>query len=191
MSLPETPVTLLDRLRGRPDPADWDQFHAIYAPLLRRWLATVPGLGGEAGDIAQDVLSAVVWKLPEFERRRHGAFRAWLRAIVVNRVRQHWRDRDRRPTTGAEDVLAQLADPSSDLAASWDRDHDRPLFDRLLDAVRRDFDPRTWEAFTRFAVAGEPASQVANALGLSPNAVVLAKARVLKRLREEAGGLID
>jgi hypothetical protein len=42
----------------------------------------------------------------------------------------------------------------------------------------------------RFGVAGEPAGHVAEELGLSENAVILAKSRVLKRLQEEAGDLL-
>ncbi len=52
------------------------------------------------------------------------------------------------------------------------------------------FDPTTWEAFRRFAIEGLPAAQVAAELGLTVNAVTLAKSRILKRLREEAGDLL-
>jgi RNA polymerase sigma-70 factor (ECF subfamily) len=38
---------------------------------------------------------------------------------------------------------------------------------------------------------GEPAVQVAEALGLSLNSVLLAKSRVLKRVRQELAGLVD
>ncbi len=54
----------------------------------------------------------------------------------------------------------------------------------------RTFSPPTWEAFRRFGVDGVPAVQVAEELGLSENAVILAKSRVLKRLRMEAGDLL-
>ena len=56
--------------------------------------------------------------------------------------------------------------------------------------MQPDFTPTTWEAFRRFGVDGVPAGQVAEELGLSENAVILAKSRVLKRLREEAGDLL-
>jgi RNA polymerase sigma-70 factor (ECF subfamily) len=49
----------------------------------------------------------------------------------------------------------------------------------------------TWQAFLRHVQEGEPAGQVAEALGLSLNSVLLAKNRVLKRLRQEAAGLVD
>jgi RNA polymerase sigma-70 factor (ECF subfamily) len=56
--------------------------------------------------------------------------------------------------------------------------------------VQGDFDPVTWQAFRRHVQEGEPAVQVAAALGLSLNSVLLAKSRVLKRLQQEAAGLV-
>ena len=60
---------------------------------------------------------------------------------------------------------------------------------KLLALVQPDVSPASWAAFQRFAVDSIPAGRVAGELGLSENAVVLAKSRVLKRLREEAGNL--
>jgi hypothetical protein len=42
-----------------------------------------------------------------------------------------------------------------------------------------------------FGVERRPAAEVARELGLTVNAVVKAKARVLSRLREEAGALLE
>jgi RNA polymerase sigma-70 factor (ECF subfamily) len=50
--------------------------------------------------------------------------------------------------------------------------------------------PTTWAAFQRVAVDGLPAARVAEELGLSENAVLQAKSRILKRLRQEAGDLL-
>jgi len=41
----------------------------------------------------------------------------------------------------------------------------------------------TWEVFQRLGVDGAPARRVAEKLGLAVNALILAKSRVLKRLR--------
>ena len=46
---------------------------------------------------------------------------------------------------------------------------------KLLAVVQPDFTPTTWEAFRRFGVDGVPAGRVAEELGLSENAVILAK----------------
>ncbi|MGO9471763.1 MAG: hypothetical protein ACLQIB_08170 [Isosphaeraceae bacterium] len=50
--------------------------------------------------------------------------------------------------------------------------------------------PKTRQAFQRFGVDGEPAGRGVQELGMAENSVILAKARVLKRLREEAGDLL-
>ena len=124
---------------------------------------------------------------------REGSFRAWLRQVTVNKVRNYRRQRHRRPNVGldlADGFLEQLADPNGDLAREWDRDHDKHVVEKLLSIVEPDFNPTTWQAFRRFGVDGESARAVGEDLGLSENAVILAKSRVLRRLREEAGDLL-
>ena len=186
-----TSVSLLERLKNaRPDASDWNRLQGIYLPLIERWLGRVPGLGDEAADLAQDVFVVMVRELPRFERQREGSFRAWLRRVTVNKVRSHRKRRSRRLPIAidpAEKFLEQLADPSGNLAREWDQEHDRHVFQKLLAIVEPDFNATTWEAFRRFALDGVPAAQVAAELGLSVNAVLQAKSRVLKRLREEAG----
>ena len=78
----------------------------------------------------------------------------------------------------------------SDLARQWDREHDEHVLGKILSAIQPDFQPTTWEAFRRFALEGMPASRVAEDLGLTENAVMLAKTRVIRRSREEAGDLL-
>ncbi len=191
-----TSLGLLDRLRSaKPDAAEWRRLQDIYLPLIRHWLGRVPGLGAEVEDLGQEVLVVLFRELPSFERRRDGSFRAWLRQVTVNRIRTFCKARAKQPRAGlgdeADDLLAQLADANSDLARQWDEDHDKHVFQKLLAVVRPDFESRTWQAFTAFALEGRPAARVAEELSLSASAVVQAKSRVLKRLREEAAGLLD
>jgi RNA polymerase sigma-70 factor (ECF subfamily) len=58
---------------------------------------------------------------------------------------------------------------------------------RLLRQIEPEFKPETWQAFRRVTLDGVPAEQVAADLGLSVNAVYVAKARVMQRLRELYG----
>jgi RNA polymerase sigma-70 factor, ECF subfamily len=191
-----TSSSLLDRLKqAKPDDPDWQRLRDIYVPLIRRWLGAFPDLHDEADDLAQEVFLALIRDLPAFERRRTGSFRAWLRQVTTNRVRANIKARRKRPAVarGAETeaVLAQLEDPESSLSRQWEQDHDRHVFQRLLEIVRPDFEAATWTAFTQFTLDDRPAARVAKELGMSESAVVQAKHRVLKRLREEAGVLID
>ncbi len=176
-----------------PDAPEWRRLHTIYLPLIQYWLRRVPGVGDEADDLAQEVLIVLVRELPAFERCRDGSFRAWLRGITLNRIRAFQRTRRKLPLAGGEDdaLLSQLADSASDAARQWDREHDKHVFQKLTAMVKGDFEPNTWEAFTLFALDGQPAVEVAAKLGLTESAVVQAKFRILKRLREEAGELLD
>ena len=127
--------------------------------------------------------------MPAFDHNgRTGAFRAWLRGITVNLLREYWRC---RPTPATESVLKQLADPAGGLSRVWDEQHDRHVLHGLMELVRPEFTEPTWQAFRRVALDGVPARSVAEELGLSVNAVLIAKSRVLARLRQEAQGLVD
>jgi RNA polymerase sigma-70 factor (ECF subfamily) len=190
-----TSPSLLDRLKGAgPDAPDWHRMRDVYLPLIRSWLSGIPGLRDEIDDLTQDVFVVLVRGLPTFERQRHGSFRAWLRQVTANRVRAFWKGGRKHARGGGDgdgqQFLAQLEDPNSDLARQWDREHDRHFLRKLLAVVQPDFEPNTWQAFTRFALDGLPAADVARELGTSESAVVQAKFRVLKRLRQEAGDLL-
>ena len=189
-----TSVSLLDRLRtSPPDHDDWGRLQDIYEPLIRGWLSRIPGLGDEVADLTQEVMVVLSREIPHFERRREGSFRAWLRQVTVNRVRIHRRQQRRRPVTEvdpAEGFLDQLAAPQSALTREWDVEHDQYVFRKLQVIVGPEFSPDSWEAFRRFAIDGLPAARVAAELGLSINSVLLAKSRILKRMREEAGDLL-
>lgn len=191
-----TSFSLLERLRTAPPNAPaWQRFHELYFPVIRAWLNRVPGLGVEVEDLAQEVFLILCRELAKFHRQRDGSFRVWLRGITLNRIRSFQKSRRKRPVVGGgaeiDHLLSQLEDSTSEPAQQWDRDHDKHLFDRLLALVRSDFEPATWEAFIRFALDGEPAARVAAQIGISESAVMQAKFRVLKRLREEAGDFLD
>jgi RNA polymerase sigma-70 factor (ECF subfamily) len=189
-----TSLSLIERLKvAAPEASDWGRLQGIYLPMIEGWLRRVPGLGDESADLAQEVLVVLFRKIRNFDRQHEGSFRAWLRQVTVNQVRNYRRQRQRRPAAGldhADGFLDQLSDPTGELAREWDRDHDSHVVAKLLGLVQGDFNPKTWQAFQRFGVDGEPAARVAAELGMTENSVILAKARVLKRLRQQAGDLL-
>jgi RNA polymerase sigma-70 factor (ECF subfamily) len=60
-----------------------------------------------------------------------------------------------------------------------------------MDQLRGEFQAKSWQAFWRTAVDQQPSSEVGVELGMSANAVRMAKSRVLHRLREELGDLVE
>jgi RNA polymerase sigma-70 factor (ECF subfamily) len=189
---PTAPRSLLDRLKDGPDSPAWREFDRLYRPLLQHWVRPYLLQPADVDDLAQEVFVVVLNKLAGFVPTGPGAFRAWLRAILAYRLQTFWRKKVRGHAVGAFDaMLAGLVDDSSDLARLWDLEHDRHVVGGLLKAVQPHFTARTWQAFWRTTIGGEPAAAVGTALGLSPNAVFIARSRVLQRLRTEAAGLVD
>jgi RNA polymerase sigma-70 factor (ECF subfamily) len=188
-----TSLTMLDRVRAS-DPDAWRRLVHLYGPLVFAWCRRA-GLGPEdAADLLQEVWGAVAAHVAAFRRTAEsGSFRGWLWTITRNKLRDHFRARAGKPAAdGGSAALARLAavpddepadDPSSDAGGG--------LLHRALDLIRGDFEDRTWQAFWRTAVDGHAAGDVAAALGMSLDAVYQAKARVLRRLREELRGLAD
>lgn len=191
----DTPISLLERLRLQPDSASWQRFVSLYTPLIRDWLRRYTLQPSDVDDVVQEVLAVLVRELPQFQHDlRRGAFRRWLRSVMLNRLREHWRDRRIRPVAdpaGMEKVLSQLEDPNSGLSRLWDEEHDRHVARRLLALIAPEFEPVTWQAFQLLVLEGRRTADVAAQLNISANAARIAKSRVLSRFRQEIDGLID
>ena len=191
----ETPHSLLQRLRENPNEESWKRLVDLYTPLLRHWLHQAGVDGADADDLMQEVFAAVVRVMPSFRHnRQRGAFRCWLRAILVNRLRGFLREQRTRPQFAGEkalEVLNSLADPTGDLNRLWDHQHDTFIARRLLELIEPEFTASTWQAFRCQVLDGLSPTEAAETLGLSLDAVYTAKSRVLRRLRREIEGLTD
>ena len=190
-----TSLSLLDRVCRSPESESWERLTQLYSPLIRTWLRKYDVQDSDADDLVQEVLLAVSKDLPGFEHRGTGAFRGWLKAILVNRLRKFWRERDHRPQAkGDSDLQARLAaldDPSSEVTRIWNLQHDQFVLQQLLAQVEPHFEATTWRAFCRVTLDGEKPAVIAEELGISLNSVCLAKSRVLRRLRQESQGLVE
>jgi RNA polymerase sigma-70 factor (ECF subfamily) len=194
--MPETSASLLERARAGPDAEAWRRRVDLYTPLLHGWIRRYSLQHSDAEDIVQEVLSTLARELPAFRYDpQRGAFRSWLRGILVHRLQAFFRSRQSRPhaTGGSEGgvLLEQLADPASELSRLWDQEHDRHVAHRLLAGIQPEFEATTWRAFQRTTLEGVKPAVVAVELGVSVNAVFIAKSRVLRRLRKEMEGLVE
>jgi RNA polymerase sigma-70 factor (ECF subfamily) len=182
-----TSVSLLERLH-RPDPEAWDRFVNLYTPLLYYWARRLGLQQPDASDLVQEVFLLLVRKLPEFTYDRNKRFRSWLRTVLQNK----WREQLRRrvPPTGGHAGLSGIAGPG-DTGQIDEAELQQQLLVRALQLMQAEFQASTWKACWEMVVKGRPADEVAAELGMTVNAVYLAKGRVLRRLRRELGGLLD
>lgn len=168
----------------------------IYTPLMHNWLSRYGLQQEDRNDLVQEVLTVVIRRLPEFEHnQRTGAFRNWLRTITVNCLRDFWKAQKIRPrATGDTDfqqMMTQMEDPQSELSQIWNKEHDLHVTRKLLDMIRPRFAESTWTAFQMVTLEAKKPEEVASELGITVNAVFIAKSRVLAQLRQEAEGLIE
>ncbi len=131
----------------------------------------------DAADLVQDVLLAVSKDVARFEHQGYpGAFRGWVKGILINRLRNFWRVRDRRREargdSNIEEWLAELENPNSEFSHLWNEEHDRYVMRHLLELVKPHFAPNTWTAFYRVAVKGERPRVVASEMQVSPNSCI-------------------
>lgn len=192
-SMLHTSISLLDRIRRESDAEAWQRFVLVYTPWVNLVLQHAAVSADDADDLRQDVLAVVFQEITRFQHNgQTGAFRRWLRNIVLNRLRSHWRNhRGDRRHPASDDLLNEIPDPFPALETLWELEHDRYITERLLKLIETSFTRTTWLAFRGQVLNGLKAEQVAAEIGISINAALLAKSRVLRRLREESAGLID
>jgi RNA polymerase sigma-70 factor (ECF subfamily) len=186
-----TPGSLLERLRRPGDLDAWEHFVRLYTPLLRSWARHKLGLNApDAADLVQDVFTVLVQRLPEFRYDPHKRFRGWLWTVTLNAARARHRRRPTLVAPGAPEPRSEPAEP--DVAdAVAEKEYRAYLTRRALELMRAKFRSATWTAFWETVVNERPAADVARELGLTENAIYLAKGRVLRRLRIELDGLLE
>lgn len=183
-----TRVTLLERLRDSSDPLAWDEFFTRYWRLIYSAAKARGCSAHTAEEVVQDVMLAV------FEHRdvfhydpAKGRFRDWLCAVVRNKVveiRRRPADRIRGVGgDGVPEIASVLVDDGSP-DEDWEAAFEESLLAVALDSIRRQMNPRTYQAFELFALEALSGAEVARVTGLTRNAVYQARRTVLKRLGE-------
>jgi RNA polymerase sigma-70 factor (ECF subfamily) len=184
-----TSSTLLEGVQ-RGSPEAWRRLAQLYGPLVYRWCRA--GLHApDAEDVVQEVFLTVAVRIADFVHdRERGTFRGWLRAITRHKLGDWLRRQacQEHPAGGpdAQQVMLEVPAPATD---DPDPGETALLCRRALGLVRDEFEERTWQAFWRVVVAGQSAGDVAADLGMTRNAVYIARWRVLRRLRDALGEL--
>jgi RNA polymerase sigma-70 factor (ECF subfamily) len=189
ISTSSTSLSLLDRLRRTRDPETWARFVEIYGQLIVEWNQEAGLQSADANDVAQEILLAVLEKIPGFQRTEEGSFRMWLRTIALAKIRGHNRRRKRLDRMEDIDSLPQMADPGPE--REYAADYSQSVVSRALKVISRDFEESTWRAFELVFFEGRDPEVVGRELGMSRNSVYIARSRVSKKVREILRDLID
>jgi RNA polymerase sigma-70 factor (ECF subfamily) len=174
---------LLERSRDG-DAAALDALFARYLKPLQRWASgRLPPWARNAADthdLVQETLLSAFRSIGRFEPRREGAFQAYLRQAVMNRIRDQIRRTGTRPVSVPLEEHAQ-ADDTSPL----ERAIELEALERYEAALSRLTDGER-EAIIGRVEMGNTYGELARNLGKpSPDAARMTVARALVRLAEE------
>ena len=194
--MPETSslsgTSLLVRLCEN-DSLAWNELVQLFGPLVFHWCSVCGLQSSDSADVMQDVFLSASKTIHRFENRdanssTSNSLRGWLWTITQNKMRDHWRKRNREfSAVGGSEANRQMAQVAeTDEPPTGDLETSRLLY-RALEQIKGDFAEQTWAAFWRSAIEGHETKQIASELGLSTNSVRQAKSRVLRRLREQIG----
>jgi RNA polymerase sigma-70 factor (ECF subfamily) len=119
----------------------------------------------------------------------------WLRTITANKVRDFQRKLAKRDRgVGGSDAQRQLREITEDKLPGSDEDSLREdnllLYRRAVEMILAGCEEQTRQVFLRVVIERQAAAAVAREMGITVNAVYLAKSRVLRRIRQEFAGVV-
>lgn len=195
--LESTNVSLLARVRSNEGVA-WELLVELYAPVIyarcrQRW-----GLKpSDAENVGQEVFKSVSKSISGFRRKREGSFRKWLRVIIDNKCKDHFRKNPVAVGEGGSkwhDVIRSVPAPiDNDLEGSNAPEIGEKaiLMRQAMKMVQDEFSPRDWKIFWDIAVEDRDRKDTATKYDVSDNVVYLAISRIRKRLKLVFEDLLD
>ena len=191
----ETRDSLIARLPDHADQAAWQEFVELYEPLIYG-IGRRHGLQpADAGDLVQEVLVAVSHSIEKFQPDPgRGRFRSWLFRVARNQSLLQLRQLNRHPRGLGDSDMGQMLNNhvgEDSTQAEFDAALRRRTFRWAARRVRETVKPGTWEAFSRTAIGGESAKQVAEELNVDVGVVYLSRSRVMARLRRSVESVRD
>ena len=137
---PDTRASLLLQLQAGDDQDGWQDFVAIYRPIIYR-LARKRGLqDADAQDLAQQVLVSIAGAIERWHQHDESTrFRHWLRRVARNAISNVLTRRPRDIASGGTSIhefLEVQVDEDSDLSREIELEHRRELFLRAASCSR-------------------------------------------------------
>jgi RNA polymerase sigma-70 factor (ECF subfamily) len=189
---PDSTASDLLSAARRMDPVAWQEVLDRYSWLIFQWCRNAGLRLEDAADVVQTVMAQAAVSLSRFQKDgKRAAFRRWLRTITRRRITDFRRADANQPHgeggSSAQQRIQAVAQDASDSSLEHSAKADlRAKLWKLLEQFEDELDEVTWQAFWLTFVENLTSSEAGLMLGMTSNAVRLAKGRVLQRLREAA-----
>jgi RNA polymerase sigma-70 factor (ECF subfamily) len=119
---------------------------------------------------------------------RKGSFRGWLKTVTRHAWCDYLASWQRAGMAGERKQVLQgmeTLEAREDLMKTLAETFDLEVFSEAQARVQLQVTPRDWKIFESLALEGRPGPLVAKELGMTVTAVLMAKSRVQKKLRQE------
>ena len=184
-----TTTTVLDRLRDANDHSAWSSFMERFRAPIAAFSQKMGLRPSDAEDVTQETMIAFLesYRQEAFQRGR-GRLSHYLFGIAHNKIlaaRRKIATREAQVSLSEDGTSFWSALPDSGAAQElWEKEWRQTILAQCLEQASREVSPQTFEAFRLVVFGNRTPADVAAELGMTRNAVFIAKHRVGTRLRE-------
>jgi RNA polymerase sigma factor (sigma-70 family) len=184
-----TGSVLLLLLSNPADPQNWSNFVERYGPTIYGWCRQYGLQEADCQDVTQEVLTQLVHKLRTFSYDPgKGSFRSWLKTVTRHAWCDYLDSRRRAGGVAADETILQrmeTLEAREDLLNTLAETFDLEILAEAQARVQLEVSPRDWAIFEALALEQRPGPVVAKEMGMTVTAVLTAKSRVQKKLRQQ------
>jgi RNA polymerase sigma factor (sigma-70 family) len=162
----------------------WDEFFRLHDPFVR-WAVRSQGFcGADAEDCVQEVWTAILRRLPQFEPDpSRGRFRVWIARLIHNEVVDFARRLSQRAARRVDLPEELPCRRHLDPAVAYRRGERRRLVRHVLGHLEEQVSETNYRLVHLRWMDGHDIATVADELGLSPEQVRYRHRRIKQRLR--------
>jgi len=178
----------LEDLKGSNDALVWNTFRDHFYPVIVNFSRSLGLSSTYAEDAAQEAMLTFLKAFRDGRyNREKGRLGSWVFG-VARRVILNFRKRLPREYTVADNSTDtsfwDMIEDENAVKHTWETEWRRMVLERCLQQARREFDSKVFRAFELYALSEQSVTEIGRILGMSQNAIYIAKSRVLSRLRQ-------
>ena len=183
-----TSSTLLEGLKRHDDSRAWQRFSVRYEPMVLAFALKLGLNETDAQDVSQETMLAFVegyWG-GRYDPDK-GRLRNWLFGIAHRKVIDTRRRRPKEVVVSDRTDVGRFmgnVESPEEVQAVWEQEWQRSVLRACMEEVAKQLNPTTVSAFELYVLKQWPVEKVADQLGISQNAVYIAKTRMMDRVRK-------
>jgi RNA polymerase sigma-70 factor (ECF subfamily) len=183
-----TTTQVLEDLKSSKETPAWQQFCNYFYPVVANFARKLGLSATDAEDAAQETMVEFLkaFRGGKYDREQ-GRLSSWLlgvaKHVILNlRGNQPLERLIADKTTGTS--FWDMIEDENGIKHTWDTEWRQMVLTRCLEQARRESDQKVFKAFELYALLQKPVEEVCQTLGMSRNAVYIAKSRILSKLRQ-------